>query len=116
MGRPHRYAYTVAVEMGVEWKPPTGLRKHDVVSGTTVAHDPGPGRHGGEPVFIPASDGAGEDEGWVLSVVYDEARDASDVIVVDATDFTAPPVATVHLRTRVPLGFHGSWVSGASLG
>ena len=64
---------------------------------------------------MPASPDAGEDEGWVLAVVYDAARDASDVIVVDATDFTAPPVATVHLRRRVPFGFHGSWVPGARL-
>ncbi len=65
---------------------------------------------------MPASPDAGEDHGWVLSVVYDDARDASDLIVVDATDFTAPPVATVHLRSRVPYGFHGMWVGGASLG
>ena len=116
MGRPHRYAYAAAVEMGEHWQSPTGLRKHDVVSGTTVGHEVGPARHASEPVFVPAAPDAGEDHGWVLSVVYDEARDASDVIVVDATDFAAPPVATVHLRSRVPYGFHGSWVPGASLG
>jgi carotenoid cleavage dioxygenase-like enzyme len=70
----------------------------------------------GEPVFVPAAPDSGEDEGWVLSVVYDAARDASDVRIIDATDFKAPPVATVHLPRRVPYGFHGSWVDGASLG
>jgi carotenoid cleavage dioxygenase len=66
-------------------------------------------------VFVPASAEAGEDHGWVLSVVYDQSTDSSDVIVVDATDFSAPPVATVHLRRRVPYGFHGTWVDRASL-
>jgi carotenoid cleavage dioxygenase len=116
MGRPHRYVYVAAVGMGEQWQSPTGLRKHDVVSGTTVVHDVGSARHASEPVFVPAASDAGEDHGWVLSVVYDEARDASDVIVVDATDFAAPPVATVHLRSRVPYGFHGCWVSNAALG
>jgi carotenoid cleavage dioxygenase len=51
----------------------------------------------------------------VLSVVYDAGRDASDVIVVDATNFTAAPVATIHLPRRVPFGFHGAWLPGASL-
>lgn len=34
----------------------------------------------------------------------------------DASDFTAPPAATVHLPRRVPVGFHGSWIPGVSLG
>jgi carotenoid cleavage dioxygenase len=52
----------------------------------------------------------------VLSVVYDATRDSSDLVILDATDFAGPAVATVHLRRRVPFGFHGSWVAGASLG
>ena len=115
-GQPHRYGYTVEVPIAEHWHNSAGLRKHDFVGGRVERHDVGPGRHAGEPVFVPASPDAGEDHGWVLSVVYDDARDASDLIVVDATDFTAPPVATVHLRSRVPYGFHGMWVGGASLG
>jgi carotenoid cleavage dioxygenase-like enzyme len=61
-------------------------------------------------VFVAASPTAGEEEGWVLTVVYDERRDASDLVVLDATDFSGAPVATVHLPQRVPFGFHGSWV------
>ena len=34
----------------------------------------GPGTHAGEGVFVPASPTAGEDEGWVLSIVYDDGR------------------------------------------
>ena len=66
-------------------------------------------------MFADAS-GVGEDEGWVLSVVYDAGRDSSDVIIIDATSFESEPVATVHLPRRVPFGFHGSWVPGATLG
>jgi carotenoid cleavage dioxygenase len=116
MGRPHRYAYAAEVAIGEHWSDPGALLKHDVVGGSTTRHEVGAGRHAAEPVFVPETSDAGEDDGWVLSVVYDEARGASDVIVVDATDFAAPPVATVHLRSRVPYGFHGSWISGASLG
>jgi carotenoid cleavage dioxygenase len=116
MGRPHRYAYAAEVAIGEHWSDPGALLKHDVVGGSTTRHEVGAGRHAAEPVFVPATPDAGEDHGWVLSVVYDEARGASDVIVVDATDFAAAPVATVHLRSRVPYGFHGSWISGASLG
>jgi carotenoid cleavage dioxygenase-like enzyme len=61
-------------------------------------------------VFVPAADDAGEDEGWLLSVVYDEGRDASELVVLDATDIAGSPVATVRLPQRVPFGFHGSWI------
>jgi carotenoid cleavage dioxygenase-like enzyme len=28
-----------------------------------------------------------------------------------AQDVTAEPIARVHLPTRIPFGFHGSWIS-----
>ena len=87
-----------------------GLVKYDLTRDESERFDPGPDRSPGEPVFVRAADGAGEDEGWVLSVVYDAARDASDLVILDATSFAGPPVATVHLPARVPFGFHGSWV------
>ena len=84
--------------------------KHDLRAGTSEARTFGRGTHASEGVFVPAANDAGEDEGWVLTVVYDEGRDASDLLVLEATDFSGTPVATVHLPQRVPFGFHGSWV------
>jgi carotenoid cleavage dioxygenase len=110
VGRPHRFGYATYFgldDQGIQFG---GLLRHDLRSGAVDEKTFGPGTHAGEGVFVPASDDAGEDEGWVLSVVYDEARDASDLVVIDATDFSVPPVATVHLPQRVPFGFHGSWV------
>lgn len=51
----------------------------------------------------------------ILSVVYDAARDGSDLYVLDATDFAGPPVAKVRLPQRVPYGLHGSWVPDTAL-
>ena len=115
VGRVHRYGYATEAGIGEHWVGLGSLRKHDLVAGTVERHDVGAGGAAGEPVFVPAAPDSGEDEGWVLSVVYDATRDASDVRIVDATDFTAAPVATVHLPRRVPFGFHGSWVDGVSL-
>jgi carotenoid cleavage oxygenase len=115
-GVPYRYGYSTELDVGPTWWKLGGLRKHDLLLRRTERHDVGPGGAAMEPVFIPAGDDNGEDAGWVVSVVYDPARDASDVIVVDATDFSGPPAAVIHLRQRVPFGFHGAWISGASLG
>jgi carotenoid cleavage oxygenase len=110
VGHRHRCGYTTTVGINDEWVRFGQLLKHDLQAGTTEAHDFGRGMHASEGVFVHASDDAGEDEGWVLSVVYDESRDGSDLVVLDATDFSGPPVATVRLPQRVPFGFHGSWV------
>jgi carotenoid cleavage oxygenase len=110
VGRRHRYGYASHFGIDDEGIQFGGLVKHDLKAGTTEARSFGRGAKAGEGVFVAASDKAGEDQGWVLSVVYDEGRNASDLVVLDATDFTGPAVATVHLPERVPFGFHGSWV------
>jgi carotenoid cleavage oxygenase len=110
VGRRHRYGYATHFGVNDQGIHFGGMVKHDLQTGASEARDFGPGAHAGEGVFVQAADDAGEDEGWVLSVVYDEGRDASDLVVLDATDFSGSPVATVHLPRRVPFGFHGSWV------
>ncbi len=87
----------------------SGVVKYDLSTGSTEFHDFGAGRSTSEAVFVPASDASGEDEGWVMSYVYDAATDSSSFCVLDATDITAAPVAEVPLPRRVPNGFHGSW-------
>ena len=65
---------------------------------------------GQEPVFAPAGPDAAEDEGWVLCLAYDAAENASSLVIIDAQDFSGPPVARVKLPQRVPYGAHGNWV------
>jgi carotenoid cleavage dioxygenase len=109
-GRQHRYGY--CVRLGDQADQPTqlGLIQYDLGRDESTRFDPGQYRFPGEPVFVRAADGRGENEGWVLSVVYDAGTDSSDLVILDATSFAGPPVATVHLPARVPFGFHGSWL------
>ena len=48
--------------------------------------------------------------GWYLGYVYDPARDGSDLVILDASDFAGKPVARIKLPHRVPYGFHGNWI------
>jgi len=109
-GTRHRYGYCVRTGTDPDRPSYEGLVKYDLARDEVQRFDPGEGRSPGEPVFVRASDGAAEDEGWILSVVHDAADDRSDLVILDATSFAGPPVATVHLPARVPFGFHGSWV------
>ena len=108
-GLANRLGYAVSNASDVR-EGPTELVQYDLQSGATRVHDFGRERMPGEAVFVPASPDAGEEEGWVLSLAYDAGRDASDLVILDASAFEAPPVATVQLPRRVPFGFHGNWV------
>ena len=89
-----------------------GLRKWDLTTGKGIDHTYGDGMFGGEGVFVPKPGGKKEDEGWLMTFVYDKANDKSHLTIIDAGDVSAKPVATIQLPTRVPYGFHGTWVAG----
>ena len=48
-----------------------------------------------------------------MAYVYDEDKDSSDVVILNAQDFDGEPAATISLPRRVPYGFHGNWVADA---
>ncbi len=107
-GKPYRYGYTADLP---EFNVMGGIKKYDLQSGTSEVHSEGEDRIFLEPVFVPRSADAGEDDGWVMAYVYDRREDRSDVVIIEAQDFSSGPVATVHLPRRVPYGFHGNWVA-----
>lgn len=113
MGRPYRYGYTAAISDDTDTINLAGTLKRDFETGTVEVHDHGPGRSAMEPVFVPRSDDAPEDDGWLLAYVHDATENRADVVILAADDITAAPVATIHLPTRVPFGFHGSWIPDA---
>lgn len=85
-----------------------GLARIDVASGRTSVRDLGPGRFTSEPIFVPAHPDAAEAEGYLLSVVFDADRGASELLITRADDLDED-VAQVRLEHHVPYGFHGTW-------
>jgi carotenoid cleavage dioxygenase len=85
--------------------------RYDLRTGRCTKHDLGPRTPVGEPVFVPRSARAAEGEGYLLAVAYRSERDRSDLLILDAENVEAEPLAVVHLPHRVPGGFHGNWRS-----
>ncbi len=112
VGRPNRYAYVTTLVDEETGSVSHGHRvvRLDLVAGTTEHHHFGPSRYASEAVFVPRDSDGEEDEGYVLTVVYDSETDASEVVVLAGNAISAEPLATVSLPNRVPFGFHCSWV------
>jgi len=111
LGRKHRYGYAAVEPEPVGTTPVwSAIRRYDLERGGSVTHSFGRGSGAGEPLFVPRSATSAEDDGWVIVLVYDGVRNASDFHVLDAKDIAGEPIATVRLPHRVPYGFHGNWV------
>ena len=110
--KPYRYAYAVGADFaGTHGEP---LLRHDLERGTVVAHDYGAGRITDEVVFVPRSAEGAEDDGWLVSFVYDLREGRSDFVIVNAADVSGEPQAIVHLPVAVPRGFHGNWIAAGA--
>ena len=109
-GLPYRYAYSVALPDGEAHFQAKALYRHDLQTGERQVRTFGEGRHPGEFVFVPAAADSAESEGWLVGLVIDAGAQTTDLVILDAQDFTGAPVASVHLPHRVPPGFHGNWI------
>jgi beta,beta-carotene 9',10'-dioxygenase len=103
--RPYRYAWGVGIGSG--WI--DRIVKADVVerSSTTWSEE---GCFPGEPVFVAAPDGDGEDDGVLLSVVLDGRRGNSFLLLLDARSLDE--LARAEVPHHIPFGFHGQFARG----
>jgi carotenoid cleavage dioxygenase len=109
LGRKNRYGYAGKLKLE-EMALLEGLLKYDLETGKTEIHSFEPNCYGGEAVFVPHPQAQSEDHGWLLTFIYDEASNSSELIVLDAQNFTQNAIARIIMPQRVPYGFHGAWV------
>lgn len=111
----YRYAWAIglASEGDSAFLGEQPLYRHDLKIGTRQVCNFGPGKVPGEFVFVPRSTEAPEGDGWMMGYVIDVVNQTTDLVILDASDITKPPVASVHIPHRVPTGFHGNWLADA---
>jgi carotenoid cleavage dioxygenase len=109
LGAPSRYSYNVHINAektllfdGI-FKYDTHKQRHDAIWF-------GEHRFGSEAPFAPRPHATSEDDGYLVSFVYDGREERSEVVIYDAKDVTNAPLARVILPQRVPIGFHACWV------
>ncbi|NQX87577.1 MAG: carotenoid oxygenase family protein [Halioglobus sp.] len=107
MTRSHRHAYLVGSEQKQLLF--NRLIHYDMLTGARKVW--GDGRYMlGEPILAPCSSTSDEGDGFLLNLAFDTTTGVNDLLVFDASDIEAGPVARARLPVRIPSGFHGTWV------
>ena len=101
------------LEWGPKGPPFTCIAHHDAATDSTEFWYAGADSSPEEPVFVPRSPDADEGDGWLLTIVGRRAENRTDLVVLDARDVAAGPVAVCRFPLRVHEGFHGTWVPAA---
>ena len=118
LGRKYRFCWASRFA-GTDTPLFDALVRFDRKTNTETVYELGAGRYVGEAVFAPkinptTKEVAAEDSGWIIGFVWDENKQQSECIIMDAQDYTKGPIATLKMPVRVPYGFHTGWV-GADL-
>ena len=110
IGSKHRFGYEMSMgNAGFGEVDAGAILKYDRQAGDCTSIELGKGRVCGEAVFVAADGAKSEDDGYVMTYVYDQSQDSSEFVIFDAKTMSDEPIATVQLP-RIPFGFHGSWV------
>ena len=111
MGRKGRYAYNVHIDNAQTLRF-TGLVKYDTMTGQSEKYLFDENFYGSEAAFAPKKNAKSEDEGYVVCYTHNIATDKSELVILDAQQFSMGPVARIALPHKVPMGFHATWISG----
>eukprot|EP00258_Populus_trichocarpa_P017195 XP_006377601.1 probable 9-cis-epoxycarotenoid dioxygenase NCED5, chloroplastic [Populus trichocarpa] len=111
LGRQTNYAYLAIAE---PWPKVSGFAKVDLFTGEVKKYMYGNKSYGGEPFFLPTNQNCEtEDDGYILAFVHDEKTWKSELQIVNAKNLQLE--ASVRLPSRVPYGFHGTFIDRRGL-
>ncbi|KAJ0017097.1 hypothetical protein Pint_09953 [Pistacia integerrima] len=111
LGRKTRFAYLAIAE---PWPKVSGFAKVDLSTGEVKKYIYGDRKYGGEPFFLPTdANSENEDDGYILAFVHNEKTWKSELQIVNANNLQLE--ASVKLPSRVPYGFHGTFVEAKDL-
>jgi all-trans-8'-apo-beta-carotenal 15,15'-oxygenase len=114
-----RFAWMAVAERQRGNGPLQAIEKLDLSTGERRVWSAAPRGFVSEPVMVPhaapaedhvAEDQVAEDSGWVLVLVWNGARCASDLVILRADDLSEQ--AVLELPLAIPYGLHGTWAEG----
>ncbi|WP_460072964.1 carotenoid oxygenase family protein [Streptomyces sp. YKOK-I1] len=103
------------VEFGPMGPPFNSIAHLDRETGKVDSYYPGPNASPEESAFVPKSEDAAEGEGYLLALVGRRDPMSCEIVVLDAQDLAAGPMATLKVPFRLRSGAHVTWIPGDEL-
>ena len=110
VGLQNRYGYCLSMGDGGVGESGANVKYDLANGGSAEIHNYPTGHFPGEPSFVPAAGATNEDDGYLMTYVYAGDTDTSYLVILDASNVSADPIAEIHIPRRVPTGFHGTWI------
>lgn len=124
-GLPHRHGWLLEMDM----RRPVELRggsaggllmncllHKDLATGEEQHWWCGPVSSLQEPCFIPRSATAAEGDGWIVQICNRLQEHASELLIFDAQQVAAGPIAAVQIPVRMRFGLHGNFAPAERIG
>lgn len=110
-GSKHQYVYMLQLPADSELSAPlfTEILKLNVNNGESHRLCLGSEQYPLEPVFIYKDNAKSEDDGYLLSMVYDGQQHLSYLAIIGAKNIEAGPLAKLYFDQALPVSFHGVW-------
>lgn len=109
VGHPYRYLFMGTAHQPRGNAPLQAILKYDWETQARLVWSAAPQGFVSEPIFVPQPESEVEDEGWVLTLVYNAQTHRSELVILDGT--TLEEVCRLGLQQHIPYGLHGSWTS-----
>lgn len=118
VGRPYEHGFVLAFDPTRPYRQENGpipfqffnlLTHFNLRTGASDSWFAGDSECFQEPIFVPRSADAAEGDGYVIALLNHIADYASELVVLDANDMAAGPVARVKIPLRMRMSLHGSW-------
>lgn len=124
VGQDYRYTYLATAHDAQGNAPLQAIAKYDLQTGERQLWSAAPRGFVSEPIFVPSAvqpeasvskpgnlaiADAEEDQGWLLTLVYNAALQRSQLVILAAENLTQGPIATLTLKHHIPYGLHGNF-------
>lgn len=118
VGQPYEHAFFISFDPTLPWREENGaqpfqffnqLTHFNLRTGASESWFAGDSECFQEPIFVPRSADAPEGDGYVIALLNHLAGQDSELVVLDATDMAAGPLARIKIPFRMRMSLHGSW-------
>ncbi len=109
VGQPYRYVFMGTAHQSRGNAPLQAILKYDWQTQQRHVWSAAPRGFVSEPTFVPKPEAETEDDGWVLTLIYNAAKHCSELVILAGSNLEE--IARLELKYHIPYGLHGSWVS-----